>query len=259
MTGSRCSLPALDNPGAVGPHILTVSTGVQQRTFSRFWHRAGGFGPGGLSLSSSDDAPRAPRRDLHNRFHFLGYGGAGGQHGHDKGASAGGDIFAGADVLQRDEITVTDLTTNVSNTTASMCFSEVGTKGRSRQIPSPVGIVGTTVSRWSYLIWTTRPVAGTHSLTIGTSSDGARSVDYTVTPPAHALTGLLSRAADLAGGAGHAGHVHGPLHHFCFGRGSLPTRGRSPCERPGGHLPLCAPLLGDSLATITDLCHQGLG
>ena len=39
-------------------------------------------------------------------------------------------------------ITITDVTTGASNTTASMCFSEVGTEGSRLVVQTPVGISG---------------------------------------------------------------------------------------------------------------------
>ena len=96
-------------------------------------------------------------------------------------------------------MTVTDLTTGASNTTASMCFSEVGSEGNRLVIQSPVGIGGN--NRVQVVIpGLVNPAgAGLHALSVGTSSNSASSVDFH-TLNAGSIDDLsLSRSDDAPG------------------------------------------------------------
>ena len=93
-------------------------------------------------------------------------------------------------------ITVTDLTTGSSNTTASMCFSEVGTSGNRLVIQSPVAIAGN--NRVEVVVpGLDNPAgAGLHALSVGTSSNSASPVDFHILS-AGSIGGLsLARSDD---------------------------------------------------------------
>jgi hypothetical protein len=77
-------------------------------------------------------------------------------------------------------ITITDVTTGASNTTASMCFSEVGTEGSRLVVQTPVGISGN--NRVEVVIpgLDNPAAAGLHVLTVGTSANSANPVNFQV-------------------------------------------------------------------------------
>ncbi len=97
-------------------------------------------------------------------------------------------------------ITVTDLSTGSSNTTASMCFSEVGTKGDRLVLQSPVSISGN--NRVEVVVpGLDNPAGlGLHSLSVGTSSNSASTVDFRILG-AGSIDNLSLSRSDNAPGA----------------------------------------------------------
>ena len=97
-------------------------------------------------------------------------------------------------------MTVTDLTTGSSNTTASMCFSEVGSEGNRLVIQTPVGIGGNNRVQVVIPGLVNPAQAGLHTLSVGTSSNSAGSVDFHILN-ASSIDDLSLSRSDNAPGA----------------------------------------------------------
>ena len=97
-------------------------------------------------------------------------------------------------------ISVSDLTTHVSDTTASMCFSEVGNQGSLLVISSPVAIAAD--NRVELVVpGLDNPAAiGPQTLAVRTSSDSASSVGFHLMPAA-SIKGLSVSLSDHQPGA----------------------------------------------------------
>ncbi len=145
-------------------------------------------------------------------------------------------------------ITVTDVTTGSSNTTAGMCFFEVGTEGNRLVIPSPIGIDAG--NRVEVLIPGLDNPAGVglHGVALGTSSDRAGSVNFQILKAGSIGDLSLSRSDDAPG----ASQVTYTIEFTTSATGALAENTSTvTIEAPVGTFP-APPQCGDSMV-VTDL------
>jgi len=244
----------LDNPSLVGLHDLTVSTSSESaRSVGFAIVKAGSISV--LSFSRSDNSPAATRVTYNIGFTTSDTGALADGTG-TISVEAASSTFPSSPACSSAIITVTDLTSNTSGEVGSVCLYEVGSKGNSLVFPSSVAIARN--DRVEVVITGLDNPLGTgaYTLTVGTSSDAARSVGYNVAAPRNSVA-QLSLAVSTS--AARATEVTYTVDFTTSASGALAaSSGRIILLAPVGTFPSVR-ACGEAIATVTDLTTTASG
>ena len=238
-------VPALDNPTTVGWHGLSIETSVSGASSVRFQTvRAGAVS--GLSLSQSTTALRATQVTYTVGFTTSATGALATGTGTISMQAPAGSFPTRPDCSSR--LTVSDLATKASMS-APMCAETVNSDG-SRIVISPPIDIGAGDAVEVVIPSVRNPTeAGLHDFTVGTSSDGSKSLVFG-NSAAHTVDDVTFSATTVAARASQVVYTIG---FTTSGSGQLPAgSGAIVVRAEAGTFPVPA-RCGSAVATITDL------
>ena len=245
--GDRVQLmvPTLVNPRKVGVHELSIESSINGATPVGFQTvRAGAIS--GLSLSQSTTALGATQVTYTVGFTTSATGALAAGTGTISVQAPPGSFPSHPDCSSR--LTVSDLTTKGSMS-APMCAQTINSDGSQLVISPPIDI-GARDDVEVVIPSVRNPAeAGPHDVTVGTSSDGSKSLVFG-NSAAHAVSDLTFSATTLAARASEVVYTIG---FTTSGSGGLPAgSGTIVVQAAAGTFPVPA-RCGNAIATITDL------